>query len=130
MNLHFTLLRNPVTKKNSQSMAVNRKTGKMFPVQSKAYKDYERSALRQIEEFPLGEPFWGDAPCNLKVVYYMQTRRKVDLCNLLAATCDILVKSGVLADDNCTIVCSHDGSRVLYDKANPRAEITIEEVEA
>lgn len=67
-------------------------------------------------------------PINMKVLYYMPTRHRVDLVNLLEATCDILVKAGVLEDDNSNIVKSHDGSRVLYDKENPRAEIYIEEV--
>ena len=62
-------------------------------------------------------------------VYYMATRRKVDLANLIEATCDILVKAKVLADDNSQIVAAHDGSRVDYDKKNPRAEIWIEEME-
>lgn len=57
------------------------------------------------------------------------TRRKVDLANLIEATCDILVKAKVLADDNSQIVAAHDGSRVDYDKKNPRAEIWIEEME-
>ena len=62
---------------------------------------------------------------NLQCVYYMPTRHKVDLANLLSATCDILVHYGVIADDNANIVASHDGSRVDYDKANPRVEVTI-----
>lgn len=57
----------------------------------------------------------------------MDTLRLVDLSNLLESTCDILVLYGVLQDDNSRIVCSHDGSRVLLDRENPRAEITIEE---
>jgi Holliday junction resolvase RusA-like endonuclease len=59
----------------------------------------------------------------------MQTRRKVDLTNLLNAINDILVKYEILADDNSSIVFSMDGSRVFYDKENPRTEITITEVE-
>jgi Holliday junction resolvase RusA-like endonuclease len=55
----------------------------------------------------------------------MPTKASSDLCNHLASTCDILVKAGVLADDNSKIVVSHDGSRVLYDKQNPRVEIEI-----
>lgn len=58
----------------------------------------------------------------------MPTRRKVDLCNLIEATMDILVRAGVLNDDNSEIAVSHDGSRVFYDKENPRAEITITEL--
>lgn len=121
----FVLTGNPITKKNSQAMAINKKTGKMFPVQSKSYKDYERSCLAQIET--KRDLFWGDRPCNLKATYFMQTHGKVDLCNLLAATCDILVKAGVIADDNTRIVVSHDGSRVYYDKEHPRVEVHITE---
>ena len=62
---------------------------------------------------------------NMACKYYMPTRRKVDLCNLLAATCDILVAANVLEDDNSRIVASHDGCEVLYDKQNPRVEITL-----
>ena len=59
----------------------------------------------------------------------MPTRRRVDLCNLLEATCDLLVHHGVLEDDNSAVVVSHDGSRVLYDKEHPRTEVFIEEVQ-
>jgi len=59
----------------------------------------------------------------------MQTRRRVDLVNLLEATCDMLVKYKVIEDDNNKIVVSHDGSRVFYDKENPRVEITIMKAE-
>ena len=46
--------------------------------------------------------------------------------SLLQSTQDILVKYGVLADDNFNIVYSLDGTRVDFDKVNPRTEITIE----
>ena len=49
------------------------------------------------------------------------------LVNLLQAVDDILVDAGILADDNYCIVAGHDGSRVYYDKQNPRTEIGIEE---
>ena len=47
--------------------------------------------------------------------------------NLLQAVDDILVEAGILEDDNYCIVAGHDGSRVYYDKQNPRTEIGIEE---
>lgn len=55
----------------------------------------------------------------------MNARRKVDALNLGEALDDILIKYGVIEDDNCLIVASHDGSRVFYDKENPRTEIEI-----
>ena len=49
--------------------------------------------------------------------------------NMLEAIDDVMVKAGLLADDNYTIIQSHDGSRVLYDKENPRTIIEIEKKE-
>jgi Holliday junction resolvase RusA-like endonuclease len=113
----------PRTKKNSQQILINQKTRRPFVMPSKAYKEYEALCLSQLrkKETPIS------SPVNVECVYYMPTRRKVDLCNLLEATSDILVRAGVLADDNSDIVVSHDGSRVLYDKNYPRTEITITE---
>lgn len=45
--------------------------------------------------------------------------------NMLNAIDDVLVKFGTLTDDNRNIIYKHDGSMILYDKDNPRAEITI-----
>lgn len=120
--LKFTIPGCPITKKNHSQAFV--RNGKMCVVPSKPYRTYEKLCEKYIPYKYYNISF----PVNLKCVYYMQTRRKVDLCNLLAATCDILVRYGVLQDDNCKIVVSHDGSRVEYDKENPRVEIEITEI--
>lgn len=117
----------PVTKKNSQKIAVNRKTGKPFIRQSDRYSAYETAAGYFLP--PRGWKKAIDYPVNVRCVYYMPDRRRVDLTNLLEATDDILVKYGVLKDDNCNIVFSHDGSRVLYDKKCPRVEVEIIKME-
>ena len=113
----------PRTKKNSQQILINPKTHRPFVMPSKAYKEYEALCLSQLRkiETPIS------TPVNVQCVYYMPTHRRVDLCNLLEATSDILVRAGVLSDDNSDIVASHDDSRVLYDKNYPRTEITITE---
>lgn len=118
--MNIILLGCPITKKNHQKIVTmgNRKG----LVQSDAYRQYEEDCLWQLSPRHKQRIDW---PVNVKCVYYMQTRRRVDLVNLLEATNDILVKGGVLADDNSSIVVSHDGSRVLYDKLNPRVEIDI-----
>lgn len=113
----------PITKKNHSQIAVNHKTGKPFIVPSQQYKDYEYQALWYI---PNKVTFSG--PVNVKCVFYMPTKRKCDLTNLLEAINDIMVKSGLLEDDNYSVVQSLDGSRVLYDKEYPRTEVYIEEV--
>ena len=63
----------------------------------------------------------------LHVVYrlYMQTQRIVDDLNLYGSLDDLLVTSGIIKDDCVNIIRCRDGSRVLYDKTNPRAEIYI-----
>lgn len=122
--MHLTLCGEPRTKKNS-SRILNGRAGRPYVAPSKAFVEYEESCLWQIRspQKPVS------ARVNVKCVYYMKTHRRVDLANLIEATTDILVKAGVLADDNSSIVAAHDGSRVDYDKNNPRAEIWIEEME-
>lgn len=120
--IKFAIKIAPRTKKNSQRIVVVR--GRPMIIPSKLYKDYEKDCKPYIPNIDTI-----DYPVNLKCIYYMPTKRRVDLCNLLEATCDMLVFYNVLADDNSKIVYSHDGSKVLYDKNNPRTEIEIERVE-
>lgn len=118
----FTIPIPPRTKKNSQQIWTNPKTGRPFITQSAAYKAYESAAMMVIP----GRARLGiDYPVNIKALYYMDTRRKVDRPNLEEALLDVLVRAGVLADDNCAIAATADGSRVLYDKERPRTEVTI-----
>jgi len=58
----------------------------------------------------------------------MDTRRRVDLTNLLEGLDDMLVKAEVIEDDNRDFIASHDGSRVYWDKENPRIEVEITKV--
>lgn len=109
----------PHTKKNSQVIAKH--NGRTFVVQNKLYKKYEKECLNVIE--PPEKPI--DEPVNVQMRFFMPTRRRVDLVNLQQACLDILVRAGVLEDDNFNIVYSMDGSRVFYDKENSRTEITI-----
>ena len=122
--MHLTLYGDPRTKKNSMRL-IGTRSGKPRVLPSKAFADYETSCLWQIRSPP--SPI--SARVNVRCVYYMKTRRRVDLANLIEATTDILVKAGVLADDNSKIVAGHDGSRVEYNKSNPRVEIEIEKME-
>lgn len=112
----------PRTKKNSQRIATNRITGKQFIVPSEDFKRYERDAMFFVNRYSRLNI---NEPVNVQCLFYMRTRRVCDLTNLLEAIDDILVAAGVLADDNYKIVAGHDGSRVLFDKENPRTEIII-----
>lgn len=90
-------------------------------IPSKQYKQYEADCEPYMPT--LDAPI--DYPIELACEFYMPTHRRVDAVNLLQAVCDILVKYKVIADDNSNIIASFDGTRVLYDKEQPRTEITI-----
>ena len=114
----------PRTKKNSQRICV-KGNGQRFVKPSSQYEQYERACLWQLR----GKAWKLEGPLNLCCRYYMATRRKVDLVNLEEATSDILVRGGVIIDDNSRVVAGYDGSRVLYDKERPRVEIRITNME-
>lgn len=121
--IKITIPGRPITKKNhSQIIKVH---NRLMVVPSKEYKTYEATAGWYIHHKGL----MIKTPVQVKCLYYMPTKGRVDLGNLLAGTCDLLVHHMVLSDDNSKIMVSHDGSRVLYDKDNPRVEIEITEVE-
>ena len=113
-----------MSKKNSQQILTNKKTGRNFISPSKVFQDYEKAALWYI---PRGKRI--DVPVSVKCLFYMPTLRACDLTNLLEAVDDVLVTAGLLADDNYTVVNNHDGSRIYYSKENPRTEVYIEVVE-
>lgn len=118
--IEFTIPVAPVTKKNHQQIV--KANGRLLVVPSKQYRQYESDCGMFLKALGI------NGRVNIKALYYMPTRRRVDLCNLHEALCDVLVKHGVIADDNSNIVAGMDGSRVLYDKNNPRTEIVIEEI--
>lgn len=120
--MHICLKGRPVTKKNSSRIIPMRDRFRLLP--SRAYELYERDCLAQISR----PPFAINQPVNLSCAYFMPTHHRVDLANLIEATQDILVKAGVLADDNSCVVVSLDGCRVRYDKRDPRVEIDITEI--
>lgn len=119
--IKFTVPLIPVTKKNHQRILKNRNTGKHFVAPSEQYEQYEATALWYIPK--RGIPI--DFPVNVKCLFYMPTKRQCDLTNHLESIDDIMVKAGLLKDDNYKILAAHDGSRVLVDKDNPRTEVVI-----
>lgn len=121
MRIRIEIPITPITKKNHNQIIQVKNRYMVIP--SKQYKQYEKDCAIYLKNV---EPVL--SPCNVKCLYYMPTHRRVDLVNLQEATLDILVRYGVLIDDNSNVVVSMDGSRVLYDKENPRTEIEIEEV--
>ena len=119
----------PRTKKNSQMIAG---TGARCPYCGKPRKQFIRQGKANqaytIKAYPFLNPKPSsplECPVHIQYLFYMGTRRKVDKLNLQAAADDLLVLAGIIKDDNASIVKSHDGTRVRYDKENPRTEIYI-----
>ena len=121
--LSFIIKVPPRTKKNHQQIIMVK--GKRIVIPSKQYAEYEKKCKDYMPK--LDKPI--NTKVNVKGLFYMETRRKVDLNNLLEALTDVLVKYNILEDDNSSIIVSHDGSRVFFDKNNPRTEVVIEKVE-
>lgn len=118
--IKFTINVAPVTKKNHGQIILNKKTGRPMVIPSPQYIQYEKDCgwfMPKVETI--------EGPVNVKAVFYMATKRKVDLVNLQEALLDVLVKYGILTDDNSTVVYSMDGSYVDYDKERPRTEVFI-----
>lgn len=67
-----------------------------------------------------------DYPVNIRCHFYMKTRKKVDIVNLLECIDDCFVRYGTVKDDNYKIIAGHDGTRVFVDPEKPRTEIWIE----
>lgn len=118
------------SKKNSQKIIIVR--GRPMILPSDAYKRYEAQAGQYLIDKP-EKPI--DTPVQVTCIYLMplnkdgsKPKRQLDLVNLLEATCDILVKYKIIADDNAHIVKSVDGSRVYYVAEEPKTYITIMEM--
>ena len=131
--IRYTVAITPTTKKNHTQLVgigkqcpVCKKKERMLPIQSKQYLQYEKDCAWFLKPKPT-KPI--DFPVNICCTFYMKTKRRVDGLNLLAAIDDILVKHGILEDDSREFVAGHDGSRVYYDKLNPRVEILITTVD-
>ena len=107
----------PRTKKNHSQIVMYGKRPKVMP--SKQYLQYKKDAAPYVPSIGINEPV------TVKAIFYMETRRKVDISNLISALHDVLVDYECLEDDNCRIIVSTDGSRVGYDKEHPRTEVTI-----
>ena len=122
--IRFTIPVEPRTKKNHSQMIW--RNGRAVILPSKPYQQYEKDC-RPFIPHPSFAPITGQV--NVKATFFMGTRRKVDLVNLMQALLDIMVKYGLIEDDNSRVVVSIDGSRVAYDKERPRTEVEIIEIE-
>lgn len=119
--MEIVILGQPRTKKNSSQIAFRGNKRVLLP--SKAFKEYEKVALMQLERVQAVH-----GPIAVRCCYYLQNRAHwPDLVGLLQATSDILQAADVI--DNDKYIVNYDGSKIAgIDKDRPRAEITIQPV--
>ena len=125
--LSLTIPLNPIPKKNSNRIA-RRRDGSRFLLPSERFEQYQNQCgfflgrYRNASGYPL------DGAMEISCTFYRETKHRVDLTNLLEGIDDILVHYGVIKDDSWKYIVSHDGSRIRFDKENPRTEITIRSI--
>lgn len=125
--IRFTIYGQPAVKKNSQQVV--RRGGKIFKIDTPAYKRWRSSCEQQLKLEAIKKPLKPiSEPINLELKFYLETRRKTDLSALYEGIQDVLVKEGWLEDDNYLIVANHDGSSAQWDKENPRIEVAIKKL--
>lgn len=109
------------SKKNSQQILTNKRSGKKFISQSELYKQFERDCYYFLHKYRLNI----DYAINIKATFYVPDRRKRDLTNLENAIADILVKYNVIKDDNYNIIRGWDGSRIVHEKGREETILEI-----
>ena len=119
IRIELPLLARP--KKNSQRIVYNKYTKKPIIIQSEQYLKFERECALFLSKYKMNI----NTPINLKCTFIVPNRMKRDLANLINGIQDILVRYDVLADDNCNIVQSLDGSRIIYEKGVEKTIIEI-----
>ena len=125
MRIEFTIPVRPATKKNSGQIIQVK--GRSILIPSKQYKQFEKDCMPYLKQVKDTAGII-NYPVNVQCIFFTETKRKIDLPNLLNAIDDAMVQSGLLIDDNRDIIAAHDGSRVFHDKFKPRIEITITEI--
>lgn len=111
------------SKKNSKQIV--RIGGQPRLLSSKPFRAWEKMATEALRAQYRGETI--SDPVHAKFLFYAPDRRKRDLSNCFEGPQDALQKAEIIKDD--AQIVSLDGSRLLYDKENPRVEITLERVE-
>lgn len=125
--MKFTIIGSPRTKKTSQQIAKNRRTGSMFIVSDPVKKKYQQTAVEQLtaqlaemREYGAWIPF--DGPVQVRATFY-RDKNLGDLVGYFQMLADCLEKSCVVVNDR--LIMSWDGSRMTKDSDNPRTEVEI-----
>lgn len=114
---------NPVPpKKNSKQIFTNRSTGKPFITASKRYKEWESTELQNLEKHNLQII----SPCRMTLTFFPPNRRAYDMGNKRESIQDLLVKAGILEEDNFKILQQSTDSVKPVNKDKPGVHVLLE----
>lgn len=118
--MNFTLTGHIVSKKNSKRAFM--RNGRQFVLPSLAYADWEKDALRQLTIQKV-RPV--QSPVSLKMNLWARDNRTSDLENKVSSIQDLLVKAGIIPDDDWKTLPEVSAIYMGLDKKNPRAEVEL-----
>lgn len=100
IKIHYlTIPGRPVSQKNSKRIAVNKKTGKRFPISSESVRAWRKSARVCLRSQWPRKSLTGPLGASVRVFFGLRQAR-MDLDNSLPAVLDALEDAGVVANDN------------------------------
>lgn len=103
-------------------MAINRATGRMFPVSNPIVKRWQTAVAKELALLYQRNTFTDRVV--VSYMFYVGDNRRRDIDNMIASVNDALVKAGIILDDSWQCMKIGEADAEL-DKNNPRAEIVI-----
>lgn len=119
--MKLTILGQVPPKKNSRNIFV--RNGRIVNVPSERHTQWERDALVQLRSSAKGS---ADNKVTIAYQFFVKDNGRRDLDNMIASINDVLVKSGLLIDDDWQHLAI-GGADAQVDKKNPRVVLFIEE---
>ena len=120
-------IRGRIPSKKNSKFVVTTKSGYSMPVSSGEFKKWERDAIRTIALQRIieriNEPI---VQCAVRIEVTFPDMRQRDLSNVAEGIMDVLVKTGVLVDDNWRVVNRLELVAMGSDKDNAGAKISLQ----
>lgn len=118
--MKYTILGEVIPKKNSR---INTRSGRSFP--NPKYTEWEHSAILQVKKQNREYSPINKYPIEIHIELYYGSARQKDIDNSVSSVTDMLVKSGILTDDNYKFINKIIVEFKGIDKNNPRVEIEL-----